>query len=118
MQFPSVNAVKFDGTVSAFLGQQNRAIHLHDPKYFTRNGILLVPLLKKEPSLFKEAQEHAQLLETWRVEKVKRGCNNFVAHELAQLARRNRHTAMWLRQGACVHAFLTSSKTIIILRSV
>ena len=52
--------------------------------------------------IFKEALEHAQLLETWRVEKVKRECN-FVAHNLAQLARRNRHIAVWLRQApACV----------------
>jgi hypothetical protein len=42
--------------------------------------------------IFKEALEHARLLEKWRVEKVKRECN-FVAHELARLARRNRRTA-------------------------
>ena len=52
--------------------------------------------------IFKEALEHAQLLEKWRVQKVKRECN-FVAHELAQLARHNRHTTAWLRHApACV----------------
>ena len=53
--------------------------------------------------LLAEIKDQAQLLPEWRVDKVKRECN-LVAHELAHLARRNIHTAVWLgRTPACVH---------------
>ena len=71
------------------------------------DNLLREAMRKKKDSsslsfIFKEALEHAQLLEKWRVQKVKRECN-FVAHELAQLARHNRHTTAWLRHApACV----------------
>jgi hypothetical protein len=44
-----------------------------------------------------ETKEHLQLVPEWKIEKVKRE-NNKVAHELAQLARRNVHTVTWWRQ--------------------
>lgn len=48
------------------------------------------------------AIEQTQLLEEWRVTQVKRECN-LVANELALLARRNTHTAVWLGQApACI----------------
>ena len=77
-------------------------------KHALVDNLLREAMRKKKDSsslsfIFKEALKHAQLLEKWRVQKVKRECN-FVAHELAQLARRNRHTAVWLRQApACIH---------------
>lgn len=49
-----------------------------------------------------EAVELSQLLENWKVSLVKRE-SNLVANELALLARRNLHTAVWLRKApACV----------------
>lgn len=49
-----------------------------------------------------EARALAQLLVEWRVDLVKRECNK-VANELAHLARRNTHTAVWLGHApACV----------------
>ena len=53
--------------------------------------------------IFAEAKDQAQLLLDWEVAKVTRECN-LVAHELAQLGRRNNiHTAVWLgRAPACV----------------
>jgi hypothetical protein len=42
-----------------------------------------------------EAKDQANLLVEWRVAKIKRECN-FIVHELASLARRNTHTAVWL----------------------
>ena len=49
-----------------------------------------------------EAKEYLQLLVDWKINKVKRDCNN-VAHELGQLARRNVHTATsWGQAPACV----------------
>lgn len=49
-----------------------------------------------------EARELAHLLVDWRVELVSRVCN-MVANELAYLARRNTHTAVWLGQApVCV----------------
>jgi len=53
-----------------------------------------------------ETKEHLQLLPEWKIEKVKRE-NNKVAHELAQLARRNVHTVTWWRQTpTCVYDLL------------
>jgi ribonuclease HI len=43
-----------------------------------------------------EAKEYMQMLVEWKCHKVKRVCNK-VAHELAHLARRNRHTTTWWR---------------------
>ena len=61
-----------------------------------------------------EAKEHAQLLGSWRIAKVKRECNS-VAHELAQLARRNVHSAVWRDQApACVHDLLKNDYTPLI----
>jgi hypothetical protein len=49
-----------------------------------------------------EAKDHANLPVNWRIVKVKRECN-LVAHELASLARRNTHTAVWLgHSSTCV----------------
>jgi hypothetical protein len=49
-----------------------------------------------------EAKEHAQALDEWRVSQVKRECN-LIAHELAQLARRESDSAIWLgRVPRCV----------------
>ena len=42
-----------------------------------------------------EAKTQARVLVDWRVAKVKRECN-LVAHELAHLARRNIHSAVWI----------------------
>jgi len=42
-----------------------------------------------------EAKDQAQMLSKWRVAKVKRECN-LVANEIAHLARRTTHTAVWL----------------------
>ena len=42
-----------------------------------------------------EAKTQARVLVDWRVAKVKRECN-IVAHELAALAWRNTHSAVWL----------------------
>ena len=56
----------------------------------------------------REAKELARLLVDWKVNKVKREGNN-VANDLAQLARRNTHTAVWLRQAPmCVTDLLNS----------
>ena len=56
--------------------------------------------------IISEAKEHVQLLGSWRIAKVKRECNS-VAHELAQLARRNVHSAVWRDQAlVCVHDLL------------
>ena len=50
-----------------------------------------------------EAKTQARVLVDWRVAKVKRECN-LVAHDLAHLARRNTHTAVWIGQApTCVH---------------
>ena len=56
-----------------------------------------------------EAKEYLQLLVDWKINKVKRDCNN-VAHELGQLlARRNVHTATsWGQAPACVLSLLNS----------
>jgi hypothetical protein len=49
-----------------------------------------------------EAREYTQLLASWSICQVKRECNS-VAHELAHLARRTTHSAVWLgRASACV----------------
>lgn len=54
-----------------------------------------------------EARELAQLLVDWKIVLVKRDCNA-VANELAQLARRTAHTAVWLgRAPACVMDLIT-----------
>jgi hypothetical protein len=50
-----------------------------------------------------EAKEHAQALDEWRVSQVKRECN-LIAHELAQLARRESDSTIWL---ACVPRCVT-----------
>ncbi|WVZ52945.1 hypothetical protein U9M48_003943, partial [Paspalum notatum var. saurae] len=58
--------------------------------------------------LIAEARELGRSLPVWRISKVKRE-NNFVAHELAQLARQNTHTATWLGQApACVRDLITT----------
>uniref|UniRef100_K4A2A6 RNase H type-1 domain-containing protein n=1 Tax=Setaria italica TaxID=4555 RepID=K4A2A6_SETIT len=58
--------------------------------------------------IINEAKDHGQLLESWEVVQVRRECN-LVAHELAQLARRNIHTACWLGQApTCVLDLVTN----------
>lgn len=58
-----------------------------------------------------EAQELAQLLVEWKIVLVKRDCNT-VANELAQLARRTGHKAVWLaRAPACVADLIASDCT-------
>lgn len=60
-----------------------------------------------------EARELAQVLVEWKVALVKRECNA-IANELAQLARRNSHTAVWLGQApACVMDLLAADCTPI-----
>lgn len=55
-----------------------------------------------------EAREMIQLLVDWKVVLVKRECNS-VADELAQLARRTAHTAVWLgRAPVCVMDLINS----------
>lgn len=49
-----------------------------------------------------EGKELSRLLGEWKIVQVKRACNQ-VANELAALARRNTHSAVWLEQApACV----------------
>lgn len=58
-----------------------------------------------------EARELTQLLLEWKVALVRRDCNA-VANELAQLARRSTHTAVWLGQApACVLDLLNADCT-------
>lgn len=58
----------------------------------------------------REARELAQLLLEWKIVLVKKECN-VVANELAQqLARRNAHTAVWLRR--CVSDLITADCNI------
>jgi uncharacterized protein with PhoU and TrkA domain len=57
-----------------------------------------------------EAKDHANLLVDWHIAKVKRECN-LVAHELASLATRNTHTAVWLDHShACVADLIKDCK--------
>nr|CAB3477240.1 unnamed protein product [Digitaria exilis] len=52
--------------------------------------------------LIMEVKELTELIVNWEVVQVKRECN-VIAHELAHLARRNCHSAVWLgREPACV----------------
>lgn len=61
-----------------------------------------------------ETKEMAQLLPNWRVTKVNRECN-LAAHELAHLARRTTHTAVWLgRTPACMHDLIINDCTLSI----
>jgi hypothetical protein len=58
-----------------------------------------------------EAKDQARILSEWRVSKVKRECN-LVANELAHLARRTTHTAVWLgRAPACVDDIVKNNCT-------
>ena len=58
--------------------------------------------------LITEIREVGQSLPGWRAVKVKREVNR-VAHELAQLARQNTKTEVWLGQTpACVQKLLTT----------
>jgi ribonuclease HI len=58
-----------------------------------------------------EAKVQARLLPEWRVAKVRRECN-LVANDLAQLAKRSMHTAVWLgRAPACVESTVANDCT-------
>jgi ribonuclease HI len=58
-----------------------------------------------------EAKDQARLLPEWRVAKVRRECN-LVANDLAQLAKRSMHTAVWLgRAPACVESTVANDCT-------
>ena len=60
-----------------------------------------------------EAGHQARMLSQWKVAKVKRECN-LVANDLANLARRNTHTAVWLgRAPACVEDTLRKIVTLV-----
>ena len=61
--------------------------------------------------LIAEGKRVMNLLDRVDIVKVNRESNQ-VAHELAQLARKNTHTAVWLRQApACVHDLIKSGCT-------
>jgi len=81
---------------------------IHEPVIVESDCARIVQALQAEEDrsalsfILLEAKDHARMLPQWRIAKVKRECNS-VANELAQLARRNMHSAVWLgRALACV----------------
>ena len=75
------------------------------------NGLSNLSLLNL--TVLEEARHQARMLSQWKVAKVKRECN-LVANDLANLARRNTHTAVWLgRAPACVEDTLRKIVTLV-----
>ncbi|KAG2622145.1 hypothetical protein PVAP13_3NG281941 [Panicum virgatum] len=90
---------------------------IHEPVIVESDCIRIVQAMqaKEDRSALRfillEVKDQARMLSEWRMAKVKRECN-LVANELAQLARRNMHSAVWLRRvPACVDDFVKNDCT-------
>ena len=82
-------------------GRSLAAQWIHEPVIVESDCARIVQALQAEEDrsalsfILLEAKDHARMLPQWRIAKVKRECN-IVAHELAALAWRNTHSAVWL----------------------